>query len=40
MIHKNGDVYTGEWANNKTNGKGKYEHANGAVYDGDWVDDR
>ena len=34
MIHKNGDVYTGEFQNDKVHGKGKFIHENGAVYEG------
>ena len=34
-----GDVYNGEWLNDKANGKGKYIHLSGANYEGDWKDD-
>ncbi|ESP04174.1 hypothetical protein LOTGIDRAFT_204987 [Lottia gigantea] len=33
----NGDEYTGEWEDNKRQGKGTYQwKSNGAIYDGDW----
>ncbi|KAJ8311973.1 hypothetical protein KUTeg_009346 [Tegillarca granosa] len=33
----NGDQYTGEWLDNKKDGKGTYKwKENGALYDGDW----
>ncbi|XP_046351627.2 MORN repeat-containing protein 3-like [Haliotis rufescens] len=33
----NGDEYTGEWQDNKKDGKGTYKwKATGAIYDGDW----
>jgi hypothetical protein len=34
-----GDIYEGEWANDKANGKGTYRHQNGATYNGEWKDD-
>ena len=34
-----GDVYKGEWANNKANGYGVYIYKDGATYDGYWKDD-
>lgn len=30
----NNDVYYGEWANGKMNGKGRYEYANGDYFEG------
>lgn len=41
MIHgDSGDVYIGNWLNDKAHGKGTYHHASsGAVYEGDWVND-
>lgn len=39
-MHADGDVYEGEWVNDKAHGKGTYSHANGAYYNGDWVDDK
>ena len=40
MFHADGDVYEGEWKDDKANGKGTYTHANGARYQGDWRDDK
>lgn len=37
----NGDRYTGEWDDNKKNGKGTMTwKKSGTIYDGDWKDDR
>ena len=37
----NGDQYTGEWENNKKNGKGtQVWKKTGAIYDGDWKGDQ
>ena len=33
-----GDVYEGDWVDDKQNGKGKYTYDDGDVYEGDWVD--
>nr|GMD38244.1 phosphatidylinositol 4-phosphate 5-kinase 6-like [Ipomoea batatas] len=33
----NGDIYTGQWADNCPNGQGKYLWADGYMYVGDWV---
>jgi len=40
LIHADGDVYTGQWVDDKAHGKGQYNHTDGAKYDGDWVQDR
>lgn len=49
LIHSDGDVYEGDWENDKgknyslrnvANGKGVYIHSDGATYEGDWVDDK
>lgn len=37
LIYENGDVYEGEWVNNKANGKGKYQIVEGPTYIGEWV---
>jgi len=34
LIHNDGDVYEGEWVNDKAEGRGVYLHSNGAKYDG------
>jgi hypothetical protein len=36
-----GDVYQGNWLNDKAHGKGLYIYASsGAIYEGDWIEDR
>lgn len=40
MIHADGDVYYGEWLNDKTNGHGTYEHVDGSKYFGGWKEDK
>lgn len=35
----NGDVYNGDWVNNRRNGRGRCEYHTGEVYDGEWKDD-
>ena len=39
LIHVDGDVYEGDWANGKANWYGIYTHNNGATYEGQWKDD-
>lgn len=39
-MHADGDVYEGEWVNDKAEGHGTYSHANGAFYEGSWLDDK
>jgi hypothetical protein len=34
-----GDIYDGEWMNDRANGQGIYLHVNGARYEGGWKDD-
>lgn len=34
LIHADGDVYEGEWVNDKPQGKGIYLHQDGASYTG------
>ena len=34
---KNGEIYTGQYANDFPNGKGKYVYVNGDIYEGDFV---
>lgn len=33
-MHADGDVFDGEWKNDKANGNGVYIHVNGARYEG------
>lgn len=33
-MHADGDIYEGEWLEDKANGKGTYTHVNGARYEG------
>ena len=34
MIHADGDVYDGEWLDDKAHGYGIYVHLDGATYEG------
>jgi S1-C subfamily serine protease len=36
----NGDIYVGEWRDNKRNGQGTYTFANGDIYVGEYKDDK
>ena len=38
--HTNGDVYEGNWMEDKKHGQGKTIFSDGAVYDGEWAADR
>ena len=40
LIHPCGDVYEGEWLNDKAHGKGIYYHTDGSKYIGEWVNDK
>ena len=40
LIHADGDVYIGEWLNDKAHGKGTYYHKDGASYVGEWFEDK
>jgi hypothetical protein len=40
LIHSDGDVYEGEWLNDKAHGKGTYIHMDGAKYTGEWREDK
>ena len=35
-MHVDGDVYDGDWLNNKANGQGIYSNVKGARYEGGW----
>ena len=37
--HVDGDIFEGEWMDDKANGHGVYIHVNGAKYEGEWKDD-
>lgn len=39
FFHTNGDVYDGEWKDDKAHGYGIYLHHDGASYEGEWQDD-
>lgn len=39
MTHANGDVYEGNWIDDKANGYGIFIDTNFAKYEGNWVDD-
>ena len=34
LVHAEGDVYEGEWLDDKANGHGVYTHFNGSRYEG------
>lgn len=40
LIHVDGDVYEGDWLNDKAHGQGVYMHLNGAKYTGGWREDQ
>jgi len=40
LVHADGDVYEGEWYNDKAQGQGKYTHLDGATYTGEWLEDK
>ena len=39
FYHVDGDIYDGDWEEDKANGYGVYQHANGTKYSGEWLDD-
>lgn len=39
LIHADGDVFEGQWLNDKAHGKGVYIHRDGASYTGEWYED-
>jgi hypothetical protein len=39
LIHSDGDVYTGEWKDDKAHGRGIYLHKDGSKYTGEWFED-
>ena len=40
LIYANGNVYDGDFRDDKKHGQGKYTYANGVVYEGGWRDDK
>jgi hypothetical protein len=38
--YADGNIYEGEWKDDKRNGRGKYTKVNGNVYEGEWKDDK
>ena len=38
--YANGDVYVGEFQDDKANGHGRYEQASGEIYEGFWANDK
>lgn len=40
LIHSDGDVYVGDWKDDKAHGEGTYTHLEGAKYTGAWNDDK
>ena len=39
MIHADGDIYEGDFLDDKQDGYGIYTHTDGTVYKGQWKDD-
>ena len=40
MYYYNGDLYEGDWVNDKQEGQGTYTWKNGSKYVGSWKDDK
>ena len=40
MMWPDGNVYEGDWVDDKRTGKGKFTWSKGSVYEGDSVDDK
>jgi len=40
LIHTDGDVYEGDWLNDKAHGHGTYYHKEGPSYTGNWFEDK
>ena len=38
-FYKNGDIYEGDWINNKKQGRGKIIYNDGTVEEGQWEND-
>ena len=39
MAYGNGDIYEGDWDEDKRSGKGSLHYANGDYYEGEFMDD-
>ena len=39
FVHANGDVYEGQWLDDKAHGAGKFLHSDGSSYIGEWLED-
>jgi len=39
MTHANGDIYEGQWKDDKAFGHGIFIDTNNAIYEGEWQDD-
>lgn len=39
IIYSSGEVYEGEWKNDKFHGHGIYYDVDGSTYTGEWADD-
>jgi len=40
LIHSDGDIYEGQWKDDKAHGHGTYRHLDGALYVGSWKADK
>ena len=40
LKYPNGEIYEGEWSENKMHGKGVYTYKDGRIYQGDFVNDK
>ena len=39
IIYINGDIYNGEYVNDKREGEGEYKSSDGVIYKGKWLND-
>jgi hypothetical protein len=39
LTYGSGNIYEGNYANGKRNGKGKFKYTDGRILDGNWLDD-
>ena len=39
LIHPTGDMYEGDWFQDKANGQGVFSNVEGYRYDGEWLED-